>query len=212
MRAFDLARWVAFAALLLVLVVPAAGLSVGNRLLVEVDPSISIAGYAIGDAAVARPATASDLTPGRVVAVTTASREVALRQIEWVQSSGRIRLEQAPLAAEEMRVVNPGRIVGVLEFHLRQPSAGWLLQSQKWPMRICVVVVIIGLALMPLGKAYRSTRIGARRRPREPLNKVTDALPHTLSMVRDECGQPVITILIDVALALEHVHRQHRPK
>lgn len=191
MRVMNVVRWVAVSILILVLAAPAAAVYLGGRTIVEVEGESMKPTYEVGDVVIIRPAIPSDLIAGTVVTAISPEKTLYTHRIESVDSTGRMQLKGDGNVASDPGTVKASQIEGVVIHHLDQPWAGLLIQLQQWPLRICMLVVIIGFALMPLGSSHggrarsRSRAPGRdRRRRRAPGPRRTPSAPAAPS--RDE--------------------------
>lgn len=156
MRAVNVIRWIVVSALILLLAVPAAAVYLGHRTIVEVEGESMKPTYEVGDVVVIRPVQPADLVVGAVVTAISPQNTLYTHRIESIDANGAMQLKGDGNVSNDPGTVTASKIRGVVAHHFTQPYAGLLVQLQQWPLRICMLVVIIGLALMPLGKSHRT--------------------------------------------------------
>ncbi|MFD1714721.1 signal peptidase I [Amnibacterium flavum] len=157
MRTISIVRWIIVGVLTLALAIPALAVSVGGRLIVEVDGESMTPTYQVGDIILVREPTEADLVVGNVVTAIDGNGDYYTHRILTVNDDGSVSLKGDGNAAADPGSVTLDQLRGVVELHLGQPWAMLVIQLQQWPLRICLLAIILGFALLPL----RSRRGGA---------------------------------------------------
>lgn len=198
MRAFNIVRWAALSLLILMLAIPAAWVYLGHRTILEVEGESMKPTFQVGEVVVIRPPKPADLVAGTVVTAESAEKTLYTHRIEFVDPDGNMQLKGDGNVSDDPGVVTPSQIKGVVIHHIQQPWAALLIQLQQWPLRICMLVVIIGLALMSLGASRRApARVAAGRRKAKPVRGRRRAEPRRRSthIIEPQSTVPQSTVL-----------------
>jgi hypothetical protein len=96
-------------------------------------------------------------------------------RIVGVQEDNRLILRGDNNEVDDPSPVDPASVVGVVDGHLTDIWATLALQLQSWPLRICVLIMIIGLVFLPIavGAPAPSGRRSAAASPPQPARDAT---------------------------------------
>lgn len=168
MRTISIVRWIIVGVLTLALAIPALAVSVGGRLIVEVDGESMTPTYQVGDVILVREPSASDLVVGNVVTAIDGNGDYYTHRILTVNDDGSVSLKGDGNSAADPGTVSLEQLRGVVEMHLGQPWAMLVIQLQQWPLRICLLAVILGFALLPLRSRRGRPVVAAAAAPTAP--------------------------------------------
>ncbi|BDI23887.1 signal peptidase I [Herbiconiux sp. L3-i23] len=152
MRFISAIRWILVAAIVVVLATPALATTIGGRMIVEVDGESMTPTYQVGDLILIREPAETDLQVGAVVTAVDGNGDMYTHRIIELNADGTVKLQGDGNSAADPGTVGLENLRGVVELHLGQPWAALILQLQQWPLRICLLAVILGLALIPLAR------------------------------------------------------------
>ncbi|BDI23893.1 signal peptidase I [Herbiconiux sp. L3-i23] len=156
MSPLNILRWFVVVALIGVLAVPAVVVELSGRTVVEVDGQSMEPTFLLGDVVAIRDPRPADFVPGTVVTVLDATDSRYTHRIVGVEDDGMLILKGDNNETEDPAPVDPDTVVGVVDGHLSGAWATFALQLQSWPLRACLLVMIVGLIFMP---------VRGRRRP-----------------------------------------------
>lgn len=122
----------------------------GQRTLVTVDGGSMAPALSRGDVVVIRPLEGGGLTPGMIVTVKGDDASYYTHRIDSIDADGRIHLKGDANPASDVSTRYPDEVLGAVEITLTPPLGTILVQLQLWPLRLSVLVTILGLALLPL--------------------------------------------------------------
>jgi len=158
MRILSCIRWSIVAAVLALLLAPAAvALTTGTQLVV-VDGKSMTPTYDYGDIVLIGPPTEADFAPGHVVTVGLSSGAMYTHRVVSV-TDGKAQLKGDGNAAEDPDLVTFDQLVGAVRGHIGSPLADVLAYAQTLPARISLAVLVLAFILLPLGRA-RGTDAG----------------------------------------------------
>ncbi|MFD1714734.1 signal peptidase I [Amnibacterium flavum] len=170
MRVLNLLRWVLLSVLIAVLALPAIIVTASNLTVVEVDGLSMAPTYGIGDVVTIRPPQSGDFVAGTVVTVKDGDSERYTHRIVSVEDDGRLILRGDANDFNDTDPVDPGKVVGVVAHHFTGIWATLIMQLQSWPLRLCVLAMILGLIFIPMaGQAPApSSRRAEEEMPERP--------------------------------------------
>ena len=143
MRVLNLLRWALLTVLIAVLALPAILVSAGELTVVEVDGLSMAPTYGIGDVVTIRPPEPADLRAGSVVTVKKGDSERYTHRIVSVQDNGELVLRGDANDFDDAEPVDPKWVVGVVDAHFTGVWATLIMQLQSWPLRVCVLAMIL---------------------------------------------------------------------
>jgi len=170
MRILSALRWSVVAALLALLITPAAVALVTGTQLVVVDGKSMTPTYQFGDIVLIGAPHPDDFAPGHVVTVGMPNGDMYTHRIVSI-TDGRAQLKGDGNTAEDPDTVTYDQLVGAVRGHIGGPLAGILAYAQTLPARVSLAVLVVALILLPLSRHRRSaddeddhvvsTRVGA---------------------------------------------------
>ncbi|BDI23895.1 signal peptidase I [Herbiconiux sp. L3-i23] len=155
-RTLSLIRWALVIALSALLVVPAMLVHFGGRTIVEVTGGSMTPTLAVGDVVIIRPLDSSELRVGDVVTVKEDDGGYFTHRVTQINADGGMVLKGDANFSVDSEVRAPSQLVGVMDTVVRIPFGTILVQLQQWPLRISLLVTILGIAFLPLRSATRS--------------------------------------------------------
>lgn len=166
MRIGPVARWSVIGTLVAALAVPALAVTLTGHTVVEVDGQSMEPAYLMGDVVTIKPATPADLVVGAVVTVQRPEGDRYTHRIVQFAPDGSVLLRGDNNEADDPAPVPVNRIIGVVDGHLGGFWATLALQSQDWPLRVCLLVIVVALIFAPvLMPARASQKSAAPARP-----------------------------------------------
>ena len=130
----------------------------GGRTIVEVTGGSMSPTLEVGDVVLIRPLVTSELHAGDIVTVKETDGGYVTHRVTSIGADGSVALKgDANLFADSVSRTSD-QIVGVLDTVIRMPWGIALIQLQQWPLRISLLVTILGLAFLPLTPS-RGTRV-----------------------------------------------------
>lgn len=184
MTPLNLLRWAAVTLLIAVLAVPAVFVELSGRTIVEVDGQSMEPAYSLRDVVAIREPVASDFTPGTVVTVLDSNDSRYTHRIVDIDPDGMLILKGDNNQTNDPAPVDPATVVGVVDGHLTGAWATFAMQLQSWPLRACLLVMIVGLVFLPVrtdrvrrhGTAVEADRPEAVRPERGPKRRRSESL------------------------------------
>ncbi|MFD1714727.1 signal peptidase I [Amnibacterium flavum] len=169
MRVSTIARWSAITLLVAALAVPAVAVTLTGHTVVEVDGQSMEPTYLMGDVVTIRPAAPSDLVVGAVVTVQRPEGDRYTHRVVQVAEDGSLLLRGDNNEADDPATVPVDRVIGVVDGHLGGFWATLALQSQDWPLRVCLLAIVVALIFVPVlmpgaGSEPHEARPEGRRR------------------------------------------------
>lgn len=159
MRILSSLRWSIVAALLVLLIAPAAvALFTGTQLVVVNGKSMTPT-YDFGDIVLIGPPRESDFAPDHVVTVGRPDGDMYTHRIISI-SDGKAQLKGDGNAVEDPETVTFDQLVGAVRGHIGSPLADVLAYAQTLPARISLAVFVLALILLPLASRRGSHRDG----------------------------------------------------
>ncbi|MFD1714736.1 signal peptidase I [Amnibacterium flavum] len=149
-RALSSARWIAVTILTIALVAPAWYIYAGQRTVVTVDGGSMAPVLQRGDVVIIGPLSGDGLHPGMIVTVRGDDQSYYTHRIDSIDADGRIHLKGDANPAVDVSTRYPDDVLGAVQNILTPPWGTILVQLQLWPLRLSVLVTILGLALLPL--------------------------------------------------------------
>lgn len=155
MRILSYLRWSAVAALLALLVAPAAVALVTGTQLVVVDGKSMTPTYEFGDIVLLGAPNPDDFAPGHVVTVGMPNGDMYTHRIVSI-ADGRAQLKGDGNSIEDPDTVTYDQLVGAVRGHIGGPLAGILAYAQTLPARVSLAVLVVALIMLPLSPHRRS--------------------------------------------------------
>lgn len=150
MRALSLTRWVVVVLLSALLVGPALLVHLGGRTIVEVTGGSMSPTLEVGDVVLIRPLEMSTLKPGDIVTVRSGEGGYVTHRVTGIGADGGLSMKGDANLFADSETRSPTEVLGVLDTVIRMPWGIVLIQLQQWPLRISLLVTILGLAFLPL--------------------------------------------------------------
>ena len=155
MRTLSYIRWSIVAALLALLIAPAAvALTTGTQLVV-VDGKSMTPTYDYGDIVLIGPPTEAYFAPDHVVTVGLPNGAMYTHRIVSI-TDGRAQLKGDGNVAEDPETITYNQIVGAVRGHIGSPLADILAYAQSLPARVSLAVLVLALILLPLTRQPRA--------------------------------------------------------
>ncbi|MET0589782.1 MAG: signal peptidase I [Naasia sp.] len=156
MSLLSAARWAVVALLSAMLVGPALVVHFGELTIVEVTGGSMSPTLEVGDVVLIRPSDAGGLAPGDIVTVQDGSGGYVTHRLQNVDIDGELHLKGDANLFPDADVREASQVLGVLDSIIPSPWGIAMIELQKWPLRISLLVTILGLAFLPLGSSGRS--------------------------------------------------------
>ena len=178
MRIVGIIRWSLVAGLIVLLAGPALVVSLCGMTIVEVDGRSMEPAIRFGDVVVITEPNPSDFVLGAVVTAVDSAGAKYTHRIVGVEENGDLLLRGDNNPVDDPSPVPQDDVVGVVSGQFSGPTATFVLQLQGWPLRICLLVMVIGLVFLPLPSGPRQQRSadavkhaaqGGRRRETYPI-------------------------------------------
>lgn len=155
MRILSSLRWGVVAALLALLIAPAAVALVTGTQLVVVDGKSMTPTYQFGDIVLIGAPHPDDFAPDHVVTVGMPNGEMYTHRIISIDD-GKAQLKGDGNTAEDPDTVTYDQLVGAVRGHIGGPLAGILAYAQTLPARVSLAVLVVALIMLPLSRQRRT--------------------------------------------------------
>lgn len=150
MRTVNALRWGLIALFIVLLAGPAIVVAVGGLTVVEVDGRSMEPTIKFGDVVVIREPRASDFVVGSIVTAEDSTGAKYTHRIVGLDDSGDLLLRGDNNTVDDPAPVPTSDVVGVVDGQFSGPAATFVTQLQSWPLRVCLLTMIIGLVFLPM--------------------------------------------------------------
>jgi len=206
MRIVGIIRWSIVAGLIVLLAGPALVVALSGIAVVEVDGRSMEPAIRFGDVVVITKPDPSDFVVGAVVTAEDSTGAKYTHRITGIEENGDLLLRGDNNSVGDPAPVPQDAVVGVVSGQFSGPLATFIVQLQGWPLRICLLVMVIGLVFLPLpagprkhrrGSSMKHAAQGSRRRATNPVTAAHAATEEQSAATLPEAHRTEALELVD---------------